>query len=127
DHARDQSYALRDQLKEHWKQRRGVLQPIAEIAPPPVLHGSFEATNADEDEAGYEIVEHPCEPTPPTSSKPERLGGQTRKASLSSQGSSHESSKQRSKGKNYWKWDAERGQCFHKHSDGRVTWLKGSD
>ncbi|KAJ9155682.1 Heterokaryon incompatibility protein [Pleurostoma richardsiae] len=31
DHARDQSYALKDQLKNHWKQRRrGGLQPIAE-------------------------------------------------------------------------------------------------
>ncbi|KAK0621404.1 hypothetical protein B0T17DRAFT_508754 [Bombardia bombarda] len=32
DHARQQSYALKDQLKGHWKQRRGAHQPVAEGA-----------------------------------------------------------------------------------------------
>lgn len=64
DHAKEQSYALRDQLKEHWKQCRGGLHPIAEGAPLPGAEGIFEATNGDEDEAGYEVVEVPCQPRP---------------------------------------------------------------
>ncbi|KAH6630211.1 hypothetical protein B0J18DRAFT_93229 [Chaetomium sp. MPI-SDFR-AT-0129] len=34
DHARNQSYALRDDLKEYWQQQRSTLQPITEGAPP---------------------------------------------------------------------------------------------
>ncbi|KAI0011689.1 hypothetical protein F4779DRAFT_173757 [Xylariaceae sp. FL0662B] len=149
DHARKQSYALRDQLKEHWKQRAGGLRPIAEGAPPPVE--PRDTTNAyyeDEVEGGYEIIEQPHQPTPPASSKPEhksihgkassshssssksvssansydsRNSAQKRKASLS-QGSSHGSSKQKGKSRNYWERDAESGRYFHQHSDGRVTW-----
>ncbi|GAB1311908.1 Heterokaryon incompatibility protein [Madurella fahalii] len=37
DHAREQSYALSNQLKEYWKQRHGSLQPIAQGAPLPDL------------------------------------------------------------------------------------------
>ncbi|KAK3317388.1 hypothetical protein B0T19DRAFT_290949 [Cercophora scortea] len=120
DHARKQSYTLRDQLKEHWKRRRDALQPVAEGAPLPVPGGELPGTmNAYEDEAGYEMVEQlePCEPTPPTSSKPERLskhdetssshspsskppppagGARKRKASLSEE-SSHSSSRPKSK------------------------------
>lgn len=129
DHARDQSYALRDRLKEHWKQRRGGLHLIAEGVPIPVADGTFNETSAYEDEAGYEIVEQPCQPTPAASSKSCKAAsssvpsGQKRKASLPS----HEPSRQRSKGESYWVWDAESGQYFHKHSDGRVTWLDDSD
>lgn len=52
DYARKQSYAMRDQLKEHWKQRRGApLQPIAEGAPPlPIADSTFGERNADQDE-----------------------------------------------------------------------------
>ncbi|KAK0723852.1 hypothetical protein B0T21DRAFT_414214 [Apiosordaria backusii] len=121
-------------------------------APLPVPGGEPPGTTniygEDEDEAGYEIVQQPCEPTPPTSSKLERLskhdktsssrsssskslppvsdcgsGGiaQKRKASLS-EGSSHRSSKPKSKGKDYWEQEAESGRYFHEHSDGRITW-----
>lgn len=60
DHAREQSYALRDQLKEHYKQqRRGTLRPIDETVPPlPILDVESWAraqTYANED--GYEVVE----------------------------------------------------------------------
>lgn len=77
DHAREQSYDLRNRLKEYWKQRRGAL---------PVLDDNFEETNANEDEAGYEIVEQPCQPTPDASLPPENdyapsSGGYKRKAS----------------------------------------------
>jgi hypothetical protein len=120
DHAREQSYALRDQLKEHWKQRRGSPHPITEGAPPPVPDGTSE-TNADEDEAGHEVVEQPCQPTPTASSQPcmasspvssskpppptsnhvpGRGGGQKQKA-LSPLASSPESSRPKSKGKSY--------------------------
>lgn len=75
-HAREQSYAPRDQLKEHWKQRRSALGPIPEGPPIPV--SGMEppvATNTDgdkdEDEASYEVVEQPYQPTPPASSRPE--------------------------------------------------------
>ncbi|KAI1740627.1 hypothetical protein F4680DRAFT_94078 [Xylaria scruposa] len=145
--ARKQSYILRDQLKEHWKQRRSGLYPIAEVAPLPLPDGTLEETKVYEDEAGYEIVEQSCQPTPAASSiSPKESspipsskslpstndyvsgrGDQRRKASLSSQISSHELPRHKSKWKNYWKWDAGRGQCFHKHSDGRVTWLEDSD
>lgn len=57
DHARDQSCALRDQLKEHWKQRRSGLQPIAEGAPLPGAGCTSKEANRDEDdEADYEVV-----------------------------------------------------------------------
>ncbi|EPE02347.1 hypothetical protein F503_03932 [Ophiostoma piceae UAMH 11346] len=77
DHARGQSYALRDDLKEHWKQQRSTLQPIAEGAPLPVPdsqvnpyedttpHQVDDGTSAHEeaasyeDEADYEEVDQP--------------------------------------------------------------------
>ncbi|KAI1122712.1 hypothetical protein F5Y10DRAFT_69412 [Nemania abortiva] len=71
DHAFKQSRTLMGQLKGQWKQCR--LQAIANGALPPVLDGTFETTNADEGEISHEIVETPCEHTPSTSSKPERL------------------------------------------------------
>ncbi|KAK3336992.1 hypothetical protein B0T19DRAFT_348997 [Cercophora scortea] len=66
DHARQQSYALRDQLKEHWRQRHD-LQTITEGAPLPAVDGTYEA---NEDEAGYEVIEPPCQPTPDASLPP---------------------------------------------------------
>lgn len=140
DHAKEQSYALRDQLKEHWKQCRGGLHPIAEGAPLPGAEGIFEATNGDEDEADYEVVEVPCQPTPTASSRPRRAsnsvyspnslppvddyvpsgGGQKRKASSSA--SSRESPRHKHKKRGYWELDDRSGHYFHQHSDGRVTW-----
>jgi hypothetical protein len=70
DHARTQSYALKDQLKEHWKQHRSGLHPVATGMPTlPVL--GTEPLHAYEDEDDYEVVEpQPVyQPTPPTSSK----------------------------------------------------------
>lgn len=132
DHAREQSYALRDQLKEHWKKRGESLHPISE-APLPVSDGTLEETTPYEDD-GYEVVEQPCQPTPAASSELRKASGsvsssksgQKRKASLSSQGSSDGSSRHRSKYKSYWKRD-ESGRYFHRHSDGRVSWLDEED
>ncbi|KAK0622001.1 hypothetical protein B0T17DRAFT_493439 [Bombardia bombarda] len=75
DYARKQSYVLRDQLKEHGKNRRGGgLHPIAEgVQPLPVPDVEPpDTTNAYEDEDGYEVIEQQpvYQPTPPTSSKP---------------------------------------------------------
>jgi hypothetical protein len=56
DQAKEQSYDLRNRLKEHWKQRRDA---IAKGVP----DDNFEETNANEDDAGYETVEQPCQPT----------------------------------------------------------------
>ncbi|OAA63243.1 hypothetical protein SPI_03406 [Niveomyces insectorum RCEF 264] len=89
DHARNQSYALRDDLREHWKQQRSTLQPITEgtsLLIPDSQATPYEDTNphqADygtstheetvpyEDEGDYEVVEHQPvpQPTPPASSK----------------------------------------------------------
>ncbi len=46
DHAREQSYALRDQLKKHWEEGRGGLHPITEGAPLLVAEGTSGETNA---------------------------------------------------------------------------------
>ena len=101
DHAREQSYALRDQLKEHWKQRHN-LHPIAEGAPLPAPDDHFEVTNAVDAEAGCEIVEQPYRHTPSVSLSPENdyapsSSGSKRKASSLS----HGPSKRRIKAKDY--------------------------
>jgi hypothetical protein len=149
-HAFKQSCTLRDQLKEHWKQRCNGILSSAEGVLLPIPGGTLEATHAHEDESGYEIVEQPCEPTPPTSSKAKRQsnhgkksssisssksspsvnsvpssGGQKRK--ISPRGSFEESSKQRSKVHGYWEMDDESGQYFHKRSNGAVVWFEDSD
>jgi len=50
DNARKLSYALRDQLKTHWKQPNHGLHSIAEGAPLPIPTSTFDEANADEDE-----------------------------------------------------------------------------
>lgn len=50
DHAKEKSYALRDQLKEHWKRHRGDLRPIAEGAPLLSVDGLPMRTDGDEEE-----------------------------------------------------------------------------
>ncbi|VBB84197.1 Putative protein of unknown function [Podospora comata] len=58
DHARAHSYALKDQLKEHYKQQRGGgLHPVATGVPPLHVPG-IEPLDAYEDEGDYEVVEH---------------------------------------------------------------------
>ncbi|KAF3763131.1 hypothetical protein M406DRAFT_323017 [Cryphonectria parasitica EP155] len=65
DHAREQSYALRDEVTEYWmRQHHMALHTIAEEATPVPGVGPVR----DEDETGNEI-RRPCEPTPPISSK----------------------------------------------------------
>ncbi|KAJ2895956.1 hypothetical protein MKZ38_006002 [Zalerion maritima] len=143
DDAREESHELRDQLKDYWKQHHNSHQPIAEGAPLPtpdleplVATNAYEETAPYENEASYEIVEQPCQLTPAASSRMRKAsrsnssteshpsshvpsnGGHKRKAS-SSQGSSRRESKYRS----YWKKDAESGHYYHKHSDGRISWL----
>lgn len=82
DYAKDQSYALQDQLKEHWKQR-STFHPIAEEEPLPMPHGALGEASADEalvpndesalydeepDEGDFEVIEpNPCQPTPAAS------------------------------------------------------------
>jgi len=140
DYAKEQSYALRDQLREHWKQHRNGLRPIAEGAPLPVADGTSGETNVDEDEAGYEVVKVPCQPTPTASSGLRRAsnsvssskslpsandyvpdgGGQKRKASSPS--ASRESSRHKDMKKIGWELDDRSGRYSHQHSNGRVTW-----
>lgn len=56
DHARKQSCALRDQLKEKWRNHRDALRPLAEGAPLPVSDGTVGETT---DDADYVVVEQP--------------------------------------------------------------------
>ncbi len=127
DYARDQSYALKDQLKEHWRQQRYSLNPIAEGTLPPVPHD----TEEDANENDYEVVEpQPVyQPTPPTDNHTPSTGQKRKTSSLhgsshgSLHGSSHGSSGHVSKHKSYWKKDARSGRYYHKHSDGTVSWL----
>ncbi len=92
-----QSYALKDQLKEHYKQQRSSgLHPVTEGVPTLPVPGT-EPPDAYEDEDDYEVVglQPVYQPTPPTSSKP--------------------------KHRSYWKKDAMSGRYYHKHSDGTVS------
>ncbi|OAA64163.1 hypothetical protein SPI_02810 [Niveomyces insectorum RCEF 264] len=69
DHAKAQSEQLRDQLKQHWKQNRTKLPPVAEgvhppdVEPPPHTTDGYENANPHilqeeaEDEDDYEIVQ----------------------------------------------------------------------
>jgi hypothetical protein len=137
DYARKQSYALRDQLKEHWQKHRDALRPVAEGALQPDANGTSGETSTDE--AGDVAVEQPCQPMPaaasssvsPKSPPPvddhvSRSGGQKGEAS-SSRRSSHDPSRRRTKAREYWRWDAKSGNYYHRHSDGKVTWLEDSD
>ncbi|KAF3061174.1 hypothetical protein GL218_03755 [Daldinia childiae] len=137
DYARKQSYAVRDQLKEHWKQRSSALHPIVEEASAPIADSTFGDTNADDTK--YVVVEQPYQPTPAASSSVKSSksappgddniscsSSHKRKAS-SAQRPCRGSSKPKSKAQEYWKWDAKRRQHFHRHSDGKVTWLEDSE
>ncbi|KAL2689035.1 hypothetical protein Neosp_003086 [[Neocosmospora] mangrovei] len=124
DLAREESYALRDQLKDYWRQPRDSLHPIAERVPPlsvPDLE-PLDTAHVFEDEDDYEVVKpRPVyQPTPPASSRPKH--GQKRKAQISLESSSV-SSRYRSKLRSYWKKDVMSGRHYHKHSDGTVSWL----
>ncbi|CAH0022752.1 unnamed protein product [Clonostachys rhizophaga] len=86
DHARDQSYILRDDLKEYWKQQRSKLQPITEgtSLPVPDLQAkpcentnpyqagygtsAYKETATYEDSAENEVADQPHS-TPQPSSK----------------------------------------------------------
>ncbi|KAK0655231.1 hypothetical protein B0T16DRAFT_363724 [Cercophora newfieldiana] len=64
DRAREQSYALKDQLKEYWKQQRSIVHPVAEKEPLPAPEEALEEASADE-ARDFEIIEpNPCQPTP---------------------------------------------------------------
>ncbi|KAF6820089.1 hypothetical protein CPLU01_12863 [Colletotrichum plurivorum] len=140
DRAKELSYALRDQLKEHWKQQRGTLLPIAQgtpsPAPIPELTNAYEETTQREDQASYEVVGQPCQPTSAASTKPHKTP--TSHSSRTSHSSSNDSRKRKaapsqsssqgspghaSKHRNYWKKDPNTGGYYHKHSDGTISWL----
>ncbi|KAK4188369.1 hypothetical protein QBC35DRAFT_522957 [Podospora australis] len=108
DHAKDQSYVLRDQLKKHWKQRRGGLQPITEGAPLPDLDEFPEAPFPARESNFYPDDDGEVEEPLPSakSARYKRISRRTPPAC------------------GYWKWDARSDLYFHKHSDGRVTWAE---
>ncbi|KAK0655459.1 hypothetical protein B0T16DRAFT_363928 [Cercophora newfieldiana] len=134
DHARDQSYALRDQLKEYWKQQRSIIHPVAEEEPLPVpeeepLPAPEEALEeASVDEEGYEEVtdedDEVVEPQPasqPMPPLPSRAKHQKRKRSPLQASSGHGNKRRRLR--SFWKRDPKSGRQYHVHSDGAVSWL----
>ncbi|KAK5651083.1 hypothetical protein OQA88_13703 [Cercophora sp. LCS_1] len=157
DRAREQSYALRDELKAYYKQQQqqqrggGPPHPVAEQVPT-LPAPAIEPLGDYEDEGDCEIVGHrPVHrPTPPTSSEhksskthstphsskaPSSAHSSAHSSTHSSGGkrkasssqSSHESSGHVSKHRSYWKKDAMSGRYYHKHSDGTVSWLDDDD
>ncbi|KAJ4285969.1 hypothetical protein N0V90_013535 [Kalmusia sp. IMI 367209] len=120
DYAREQSYLLRDQLKEHWERSRSIY-PITEDVPLP--DATFKTYAGD---TSYNIVPLPCQPTPTESFwKPLPFpstadgGSHKRKASLSSEffnGASKHN-------KSYGMRDGSSKHFLHRHSDGRVSCL----
>src|SRR6187549_2830520 len=70
----NQSYVLRDRLKEHWKVRCRSLHPIAEgVHPLPVVGVEpLHAVLVHEDEYGVVEKQPAYESEPPMSSKPQR-------------------------------------------------------
>ncbi|KAK0655506.1 hypothetical protein B0T16DRAFT_314721, partial [Cercophora newfieldiana] len=140
DYAREQSYALKDQLKEYWKQR-STFHPIAEENPLPAPDEALGATSADEaDEDDYEVVElQPCQPTPAASAasrKASHLHASSKRSHASGDGDRKRKASppprappkpRRSKAKPYWVLDDESGEYYHKHSDGTISWFNGDD
>ncbi|KAJ8132861.1 hypothetical protein O1611_g761 [Lasiodiplodia mahajangana] len=72
DCAKEQSYALRDRLREHWRLHQGSPQSTNKGAPGGEPPGTSinEDEDKSEDQAGYEMAEQSCEPKPPTSLLP---------------------------------------------------------
>ena len=153
DLAREESYRLKDELKDYWKHRNN-LHVIAEAAPlsapdyePPALMGTYEGIQplpvpglepprAYNDEADYKIVEQPCQPTPAAPTRLHKASpSHSSKSSHNSSNNSHKrkaSSSQTStpgspghasKHRSYWKKDPKTGDYYHRHSDGSVSWL----
>lgn len=65
EHARKQSYALKDQLKEHWRKHRDILRPVVEGAPLALADGTLGERNVDQGE--YVVIDQPGERTPAAS------------------------------------------------------------
>jgi len=136
DHAKKQSYALRDQLKEHWKQQRSTFHPIARKEPVPVPN--LGKASADEESPPYEevanedddeVVEpHPCQSTPAASTGSRKAssshisgeGDHKRKASPPPRALLRP---RRSKAKSYWVLDDKSGEYYYKHSNGTISWF----
>ncbi|KAI1144709.1 hypothetical protein F4825DRAFT_458393 [Nemania diffusa] len=57
DHAKTQSEQLRDQLKQHWKQNRNKLPPVAERVHPPDVERPSHATDGYEDASPHVLQE----------------------------------------------------------------------
>jgi len=107
DYAREQSYALKDQLKEHWKQQRSTFHPIAEKEPLP----------APEEEASHSH----------TSLKRSHTSGDGDRKRKAPPPPRALPKPRRSKARPYWVLDEQSGEYYHKHSDGTISWFDGDD
>jgi hypothetical protein len=119
DHAKRQSQALRDQLKE---QRGSSLHPVATGVPSLPVPGTG-PLDAYEDEGDYEVVEDKLHSKHSSSKSSHHSHSSEGKRKASSSQSSHGSSGHVSKHRSYWKKDARSGRYYHKHSNGTVSWL----
>ncbi|KAE8453067.1 hypothetical protein EG329_012254 [Mollisiaceae sp. DMI_Dod_QoI] len=149
DYAKDQSYVLKDQLKEHWKQQRSTFHPIVEEEPLPVPDKALGEASADKeappyeevaDEDDYEVVEpYPCQLMPAASTgsrKAPHSHASSRRSHISGEGDRKRKASppprapprpRRSKAKPYWVLDDESGEYYYKHSNGMISWFNGDD
>lgn len=119
DHARKQSYELRDELQEYYKTQRGTgLQP-AETATG--YEQAYQPTPAASSHHHKAHSTTSSKSLPPPIHYAASHSGQKRKSPSSPL--SHGSSAPASKHRNYWKKDRETGRYHHKHIDGTISWL----
>ncbi|KAJ4320526.1 hypothetical protein N0V84_005812 [Fusarium piperis] len=121
DYAREQSYALRDQLRKKWKSQRSrgssaALGVRAPAAMNPKVDGN-EDGKAGEDCASYEFIDMPNQPTPPLSTSSQAQPPQASDAGEGSVDSGRDKAKP-----SYWTKDEKTGRYYHVHSDGMVSW-----
>ncbi|KAJ2905730.1 hypothetical protein MKZ38_004597 [Zalerion maritima] len=137
DLAKEESYALRDELNDYWRAKRTQPvplptieddyevvehQPVHQATPPTLSKHRSGKTHSHPSHHSHHSHSTPHSSKAPSSthSSTHSSGGK-RKASSSQ--SSHGSSGHISKHRSYWKKDAMSGRYYHKHSDGTVSWL----
>ncbi|KAL8383625.1 hypothetical protein RB595_010698 [Gaeumannomyces hyphopodioides] len=139
DYARDQSYALKDQLEEHWEQQRSALRPIAEEKSLPVPDEVLGEVSADEEAPPYEDVadeddyeagnSHPCQPMPAASTgsrKASRPHASSGRSHISDEGGRKSSSPPRAPPRPR---NARRNptRFCRKHSNGTISWFNSDN
>ncbi|KAM0424968.1 hypothetical protein ACHAPT_009769 [Fusarium lateritium] len=127
DYAREQSCALRDQLRKKRKSQRsrGSSAALGTRAPHAARDTKAGGTEGDEDHAGFEFIDMPCQPTPPISTHKVKTA-QPKRPTSSARGSKAQPSQASDAGEgsvdsSYWTKDEKTGRYYYVHSDGRVS------